>query len=154
MIKAGLVGGVIGFIYVMSLTLLSPFCTLCFTPLLGIGVGYLANHFDKPLRAEGSLSRGSIAGIITGAAVVTGQIGATLVNGVLITNLENMPAILSEIGLPQILIADTDQYWRSTLTASSICSMLNLLLIVGLGAVGGAIWYQKQNQNAPTTLSF
>lgn len=146
MVKAGLIGSVIGFIYVMSLTLLSPFCTLCLTPLLGVGVGYLANHFDKPPQIEGSLSRGSIAGIITGTGVVVGQIAAALVNGILVTNLEDLPALLDELGLSQLVITDTTQYWQTTLTLSSVCSLFNLMLITGLGAAGGVIWFQQREQ--------
>ena len=58
MLKAGLIGAIIGFVYITSLTLISPFCTLCVTPLLGIGIGYLANRFDTPPNVEASLGRG------------------------------------------------------------------------------------------------
>jgi hypothetical protein len=52
MIKAGLLGAIVGFIYVMSISLVSPFCTLCITPLLGVIVGYLAGQIVKPLNLE------------------------------------------------------------------------------------------------------
>ena len=146
MFKAGFLGSVIGFIYVMGLTLLSPFCTLCFTPLLGVGVGYLAGKFDEPGRTEASLSRGGVAGGITAIGVVIGQILATLVNGVLVTNLENLPGFIEELGLPPSLITESEQYWQGTLLTSSFCSVLNLLLIVGLGAVGGMLWFQRQGE--------
>jgi hypothetical protein len=155
MVRAGLIGAAVGAIYVMSLTLLSPFCTLCFTPLLGIGVGYLAGKLDKPTRLETSLSRGSVAGGITAVGVVVGQITATLVNGILITNLEDLSAFLQELGLPQSLMFEADEYWQSTLIAGSFCSALNLMIIVGLGAVGGLLWFQRhdQQQTAPVASS-
>lgn len=142
MIKAGLLGLVIGFIYVMSITLISPFCTLCFTPLLGISVGYLANRFDHPLKFEASLGKGTIAGAMTGFGALLGQMLAAVVNGILVTNWEELPALFKEFGFTQF--PNPDEYWQTTLMANSMCSLLNLALIAGLGAVGGAIWFQRQ----------
>jgi MFS family permease len=149
-IKAGLIGAVAGFIYVMSLTLLSPFCTLCFTPLLGIGVGYLAGWFDTPQTSEVSMRRGGIAGGITGLAVMIGQILATLVNGILVTNSEELPKLLQEFGLSELILTESNQYWQATLTANSICSVFNLFVIAGLGAVGGMIWFQRRQSSLLT----
>lgn len=146
MIKAGLIGAVTGFIYVMSLTLVSPFFTLCFTPLLGIGVGYLAGRFDHPSKAEASLSRGSIAGGIAGIGAALGQMLATVVNAVLVTHSEQLPNLLRQFGLSQFIITDPNQYWRAALTANSFCSVVNLMIIAGLGAVGSVIWFQRQNR--------
>ena len=151
MIKAGLIGAVAGFIYVMSITLLSPFCTLCITPLLGIGVGYLAGWFDTPHRSEASLVRGAIAGGITGFGVVVGQMLATVVNAILVTNSEQLPILLRQIGLPDLIITDSNQYWEATLTANCGCSIFNLLIIAGLGALGGLIWFQRRHKASVTT---
>lgn len=148
MIKAGLIGAGVGFIYMMSLTLLSPFCTLCFTPILGIGVGYVAGWFDRPLRAESSLSRGTIAGGITGLGVVIGQMAATIVNGILVTRSDRLPLLMREFGLSETFIVDGEEYWQTTLTLSSFCSVFNLALIVGLGALGGIIWFQRHGANS------
>lgn len=142
MIKAGLLGLVLAFIYVMSITLVSPFCTLCFTPLLGIGVGYLANWFDQPLKFEASLGRGAAAGGMTGFGALLGQMAAAVVNGILVTNWEELPALFKEFGFTQF--PNPDEYWQTTLTANSMCSLLNLALIAGLGMVGGALWFRWQ----------
>lgn len=153
MIKAGLLGASLGFIYVMSLTLVSPFCTLCLTPLLGVGVGYLANVFDKPAKMEGCLSRGLVAGLIAGLAVVVGQLAATLVNGVLVTNFEDLPGLMRDFGLPQVLLEDTGEYWQATLLLSSVCGVLNFLMIAGLGALGGLLWFRRQERQAAAALA-
>ena len=145
MIKAGLIGAVIGFIYVMSLTLISPFCTLCITPLLGLSAGYLAGWFDAPTKSEISLYRGSVAGGIAGFGVVCGQMLATVVNGILVTNSEQLPQLMREVGLSDFLLANSDQYWQATMTTNSVCSVFNLFLIAGLGALGGLIWFQRRN---------
>lgn len=144
MIRAGLIGAVTGFIYVMSLTLVSPFCTVCFTPFLGIGIGFMAGWFDRPLKAEVSLGKGTIAGGIAGAGVVIGQILAAIVNGVLVTNSEELPVLMREMGLSQLVINDAE-YWQATLTLNSFCSIFNLALMVGLAAVGSMIWFQRHS---------
>ncbi|MDH3674428.1 MAG: hypothetical protein OES12_02955 [Anaerolineae bacterium] len=146
MFKSGFLGAAVGFIYTMSLTLLSPLCTFCFTPPLGLAVGYVASWFDKPLRAEASLSRGTIAGALTGLGVVAGQMAATLVNGILVTNSEQLPILIREFGLSQAILTSSDEYWQATLTLNSFCSVFNFALIVGLGAVGGLIWYQRNRE--------
>ena len=153
MVKAGLIGAVAGFIYIMSLTLLSPFCTLCVTPLLGIAVGYLAGWFDTPQNSEVSLVRGAAAGGITGFGVVVGQMLASVVNAILVTNSEELPKILRQIGLSELVITDSNQYWQATLTANSICSLFNLLIIAALGAIGGLIWFQRRQKTSISTAS-
>jgi hypothetical protein len=152
MIKVGLIGAGIGLIYVMSLTLLSPFCTLCFTPLLGVGIGFATGWFDKPIKVEASLRRGVIAGGITGAGVVMGQILAAIINGILVTNSEDLPILMREMGLPQLMINDTE-YWQATLTLNSFCSLFNLLLVIGLAAAGSMIWFQRHNSSLAATSS-
>ncbi len=153
MIKAGLIGAVTGFIFVMSLSLLSPFCTLCYTPLLGLGVGYLSGWFDAPLEAKVSLSRGGIAGGIAGIGAVAGQTLAAIVYGILFTHSEKWPNILREMGgilgepkLFQSIIADPGEYWQALLTTSILCSAFNLVIVAGLGAVGGIMWFQRQTR--------
>lgn len=152
MIKAGLLGAVFGFIYTMAITLFSPFCTVCFTPLLGLGVGYLAGWADTPASFEASLRRSAVAGGITGLAVIVGQMAATLVNGVLVTNAEQLPKMLEEFGLGQFAVIDSTQYWQTTIIANSICSVLNLVIVAGLGALGGLIWFQRHHKTASVSI--
>jgi hypothetical protein len=147
-IKAGIIGAIAGFIYVMSLTLLSPFCTLCFTPLLGVGVGYLAGWIDAPPSLNISIVRSGTAGGITGMAVMAGQILATVINAVLVTNSKQLPELMREIGLVQFATIDNAQYWQTTVIGNSICGSLNLLIITGLGAAGGLLWFQRHRPDA------
>lgn len=153
MIKAGAIGAAIGLIYIMSLSLLSPVCTLCLTPLLGLSVGYLAAWFEKPADARASLSRGTIAGGVSGLGVVVGQMMATVVNGVLVTNSDRIPALMNEMGLSQFVITNNDEYWQSILAINSFCSMFNLVLVAGLGALGGVIWFQRHQSRLLSGIS-
>ena len=143
MLKSGLIGAGVGFIYVMSLTLLSPLCTLCLVPFLGLGVGFLASWFDQPKTLETNLGRGVVAGGITGIGITGGQILATVVSGILVTNLNDLPATLGELDIFQSVIINPDQYWQTTLTVGVFCSMFNLALVTGLSALGSFLWYQR-----------
>jgi hypothetical protein len=138
---------VFGFIFVTNLTLLSPFCTLCLTPLLGIGVGYLSGWLDTPTEAKRSLLRGGIAGGVSGIAAVAGQMLATVVFGILVTNSERLPNLARESGLSEFFITDPNEYWEATLLFGTFCSAFNLLIIAGLGAVGGLIWFQQRQKH-------
>jgi hypothetical protein len=138
MIKAGVIGAGFGFIYIMSLALLLPLCTLCFSPLLGMGVGYLAGWFDKPLKLETSLGKGGIAGGIASVGVVAGQILANIVYCILVTN----STWLQQMGFIQANL-NQDECWQITLTLSSFCGLFNLVVIVGLAAIGSLVWFQR-----------
>jgi len=153
MLKAGVIGAVASFIYVTSLTLLSPFCTLCFTPLLGIGVGYLAGQFDRPPKAETSLYRGAMAGGITGVVTAISQMLASVVNAILVTNSEELPKLMQEFGFSELVITETREYWQVTLSVNALCGVFNLFVIAGLAALGGLIWFQRQQREALSSLS-
>lgn len=147
MLKASLIGAIIGFILMMSLSLLSPLCTLCFTPLLGIGVGYLTGWFETPSKLKISLIRGSLAGSLTGIGVVIGQMLAAVINGILVTHLEQFPMLIHELRqISQLVIADARDYWKFILVINTFFSAFNLVIIAGLGAVGGLIWFERQGK--------
>jgi len=146
MLKAGLIGAGVGFIYVTGLTLISPFCTLCFTPLLGLGVGYLADWFDTPRQASVSMGKGIIAGGMTGMGAITGQILAGVISSILVTHLEQLPVLMSQLGLAEFVITDANEYWQATLTSNAFCGLLNVALITGLGAAGSLLWFQRRNR--------
>ena len=153
MFKSGLIGAGVGFVYVMSLALLSPLCTLCLVPFLGLGVGFMASWFDKPERLEANLGRGVVAGGITGLGVTIGQILATIVTGILVTNLEELPAGFEQLAVFEPVLVDPAQYWQTTLAVGAFCSIFNLALIVGLGALGSLLWFQQYKKNTLNTVS-
>jgi hypothetical protein len=150
MIKAGLAGAVIGFIYVMSLTLISPLCTVCFTPVLGLGIGYLAGRLAQPPKIEAGLAAGLVAGGITGVSAMLGQMLATVVNGILVTHWDQLPFFMTELGLPQI--SNIGEYWQATLAANVLCGLLNLGAVIGLSGLGSVIWYQRRHHKLLSTL--
>lgn len=146
MLKAGLFGAVIGLLYVMGLALFFPVCVLCFTPLLGLGVGYMAANIDEPVNSEASVGRATLAGIIASVGALVGQILAALVNGILITNSENFPDAIIALGVPASLTIGPNQYWQGILVLGSLCSVLNMTVIIGLAALGGQLWFRRQRR--------
>ncbi|MEM7343236.1 MAG: hypothetical protein AAF485_03265, partial [Chloroflexota bacterium] len=154
MIKSGLIGAAAGFVYVSTLTLVSFLCTLCFTPLLGLAVGWLAAHFDRPQESGVSATKGFMAGGITGAGVVIGQMMASVINATLITNseqwprlMEELPIIMEQLGSAEFAMLNAEQYWQTTLTLNAVFSFVNLFIIAGLGAIGGIIWFQRKQRS-------
>jgi len=145
LLKAGLIGAIFGFIYVTSFNLISPFCTLCITPLLGLGVGYLAGWFDQPTTSQSCLSRGCVAGGITSTVILPGQAVATITNGIIVTNMEEWPNTINSLGLSPVIMNDYD-YWQVTMITNTFCGLFNVAIIVGLAAFGSLIWFQKQPQ--------
>ena len=146
MIRMGLIGAGVSFIYIMSLTLLHPLCTLCLVPFLGIAVGYGAGWLDHPLTLEASLGKGALTGGITGFGSTLGQMLATLVSGILVTNSEQLPLAMQELGLAQFMFSNSSEYWRAVLILNVFCSIFNLALMVGLGAAGSLIWFQRHQK--------
>lgn len=146
MFKAGLLGGLTGFIYVTSLNIFSPFCTLFITPILGLGVGYLAGWFDEPMTRQASIGRGVMAGTLTSGFVVCGQAIATLVNATIITNWEEWPTTVSSFGLSPAGITDYD-YWQATLITNTLCGLFNVIIIIGLAAIGSLFRFQRKSNH-------
>ncbi len=153
MIKAGLLGAALGLIYMMSVTLVSPFCTVCLTPLLGVGVGYLAGWFDQPVRAETSWRHGLAAALITGVGAITGQMLAAFVNAVLVTHSDQLNVFLREVGFTDLVINDPVAYWQATITLNLFCGVFNLALLAGLGAAGGMLWFQRHRAHSLAVIS-
>jgi hypothetical protein len=159
MIKAGFIGAIVGFIYVTSLALLIPLCTLCFTPLLGVGVGYLASWFDRPQTVNTSVNRGIIASAIAAVGAIGGQMLASIIYNILLTNSEQWPIILEqlmilmrEFGLTEPSFTDTSEYWQTTMITNGFCGLINWGIIMTLGAVGGMLWFRRQNSRRVTSL--
>ena len=141
MLKAGFIGAGLGFIYISSLYLFAPLCTLCLTPVLGVGVGYLAARFDEPETIETGMIRSMVAGLITASAVMIGQVVAALVKGILITNWSWARIIVEQMGWPDAVITD---YWQNAIIGDSICGIFNLTIIIGSAIIGNILWFQRQ----------
>jgi MFS family permease len=148
MLKASLIGAAVGFVYVMGLTLLlSSLCTLCFTPFLAAGAGYLAARFDRPTLPAISIKRGATAGVLAGGGMLLGLICATLVHGILLTHSPTMVSAMAplarELGIENVF-TNPDNYWELIFRTNSMCGLLNLMIMATAGAAGGRLWLRQQ----------
>lgn len=150
MLKTGFIGAAVGFIYVATLNLFSPFCTLCITPFLGVGVGYFTGWVDRPAKAQAAIGRAVIAGSIVSFAILLGQIVATTTNAIIVTNLENWSTTIQEFGFSHTAISDYD-YWQATIITNAVCGLSNILLIISLSVFGSLIWFRQQTKSSNAT---
>jgi MFS family permease len=150
MIKAGVLGGIVALIYAMGLALLSPLCTVCFMPVLGLGVGYLAGWLNRPAEAPRAITAGLVSGGMTGLGATLGQLLAGFVFSVLFASPEQLNLVMQELGFTDIPPLTAGQYWQSILFINSMCGITNWLLLVGLSVVGCVGWMRQHRQTSLT----
>ncbi|PKN91188.1 MAG: hypothetical protein CVU44_20730 [Chloroflexi bacterium HGW-Chloroflexi-6] len=135
MVKSGLIVGAILFVLVlMASSILSPFCALCFPLFAGLGAGYLAGQFEKPL-PEDALKRGALAGALAGGIAIFAQFLAALINAIVLQNPQFNPGYL--FGTQPI---DPALIWVGQIGGSVCIGLLNIGLMAGFGALGGLLW--------------
>ncbi len=143
MLKSGLIIGAVAFLSAAgAAAIVSPLCAVCVGVLLGLPAGYLAGVFDKPMDSGEALKFGAGAGAIAGVGGVIGQLVAAVINALVIGS-TFLADFYEQVGLPP---TDTSSVWMVQLTLACIVGLLNLALMAGLGAGGGAIWFQTTGQ--------
>ncbi|MBN1428085.1 MAG: hypothetical protein JXB07_06845 [Anaerolineae bacterium] len=153
MYKSGIILAVVALVVVVGLTLLSPICTPCGALLLGLGAGFLAGVFDKPLDNGGSAKAGAIAGGIGGIGALLGQAIGALLNSVLLGP-EGTAELLSQMGVDVGSdAAYASSYWVSTIGMAACVGIFNIALMAGLGALGGLLWWQVTGKNTAASSS-
>jgi hypothetical protein len=146
MIKAGLIAGAVAFVMVVAAgAVVSPFCTPCAGILVGLLAGYLAGVFDKPLNGGAGAKSGAVAGAIAGVLGILGNFTAGVING-LVVNPAAVGALARQFGLTAPSM-DQSTIWVSQLTMACCIGLVNLVLMAGLGAAGGALWTSFNKQN-------
>lgn len=150
MVKSGMIFGVLAFVLILGVTLISPFCGICLGLVIGLAAGYVAGVFGKPASSSEAVKMGAIAGAIAGALGLVGQI----IGGVLISAVVN-PATLEQFyktfGLPNVSLTQT-QITTSQLLAAGCIGAFNILWMAIFGLAGGALWYQLRGKNQTVTV--
>jgi hypothetical protein len=145
MLKSGIIFGLIGFVLVLGVSvLISPFCSICFTVLLGLGAGYVAGVFERPLDSGEAWKRGAGAGALAGGLVILGQLIAGGVNANFMANDPNAQIVNELLGLPP---ADPAMLWLGAVFAACCFGLVNVGILAGLGAAGGALWGNMNTTN-------
>jgi hypothetical protein len=139
MLKSGIIFGVIGFVLTLLLSLVSPICSVCVAIGLGLGAGYVAGVYERPLTNEAGLRAGLIAGGLTGGLMIPGGIIAAVINAGAMQGTGGQ-AFTELFGLPP---QQTEVIWAAQLIASCCVGLINLGILAGFGAGGGALWFSR-----------
>ena len=142
MLKSGLIAGGVTFVLALGFTLLSPLCVPCLAFFLGLGAGYLAGVFEKPLDNGSSAKSGAVAGAIGGVGAIIGQMGGALLNAVIVGP-EKAVKLVEQLGIPVATSNDFGAaYWVGIIGSGCCFGLLDVALMAGLGALGGLLWWQ------------
>jgi len=148
MLKSGLIFGLIALLFGIGLSLLSPLCVPCLTIFLGLAAGYVANVFDKPAQGA-AVKNGALAGLIGGAGAMIGQaIGGGL--NILIAGPEQTAEIMRQFGMPTGGDQFAAGYWVGRIGSVCCTGVFDIILMAGLGALGGLLWWQFSGKNTVT----
>jgi hypothetical protein len=152
MVKAGLILGIVMLVLGAGGSLITPICVPCIALIAGAGAGYLACVYAKPATSGGTAKVGAGAGTISGAGALIGQVIGGILNAVIVGP-EGAVAVAEAWGLP--VSPDPNIYYVSFIGSGLCFGILDVLLMAGLGALGGILWYQISGKKAsPTTPSY
>lgn len=147
MIKAGLILGAVMLVLGIGGSLITPLCVPCLAVLAGIGAGYLAGVFDKPLTSGESAKVGAIAGAIGGAGALLGQIIGGILNSAL-ADPQDIINMMEQFGLPTTYDPGMIRFGQ---IGGGVCfGLLDIVLMAGLGALGGILWQQIAGKKTDT----
>jgi len=144
MVKSGLIAAAVMLVVSVGITLLFPICSPCLAIFFGVGAGYLACVFDKPIDNSQSAKAGAIAGAIGGGGSVVGQLIGGVLNAVIVGP-EQAADLLEQFGLEGPVGGPT--YYLSAIGTPVCIGLLNVALMAGLGALGGILWWQMSGKN-------
>jgi len=144
MVKAGLILGVVMLILGIGGSLITPICVPCIALMAGLGTGYLASVFDRRATSSDAAKIGAGAGAIAGVGALLGQIIGGILNA-LIVGAEGAAAVAEAWGLP--VAPDPNIYYVSFIGAGVCIGIVDVVIMAGLGALGGVLWYQITGKN-------
>ncbi len=150
MVKSGLIFGVVAFVLILGITLLSPFCGICLGLVIGLAAGYVSGSFSKPPSSTDSIRMGAIAGAIAGVFGLAGQIIGGVLNS-MVVNPATLEQFYKTFGIPNVSLTQT-QITSSQLLAAGCVGLFNVAWMAIFGLAGGALWYQVRGKNQPVTM--
>jgi hypothetical protein len=150
MFKSGLIIGAVMLVLTIGASLLTPLCVPCLALLAGAGAGYLAGMFDKPSASGASAQTGAGAGAIGGVGALIGHLAGGAANAIFVGP-EDVADLLRGLGLPAS--SDPTTYYVGAIGGACCIGLVEVLLMAGLGALGGLLWYQITGKNAARSSS-
>jgi hypothetical protein len=146
MLRSGLIAAAAMLVLAIGVTLLSPYCVPCVALLIGLGAGGLAGMFDKPANGGASAQSGAEAGALGGLGAILGHLIGGGLNAVLVGP-GGAARVLSQIGVSEPGMTPTS-YYAFTFGGACCLGLLEVLLMAGLGALGGLLWWQMRGKSA------
>lgn len=146
MLKSSLIFGIVAFILGAGITLLSPLCVPCVAIFLGLGAGAVAGAFEKPRSTSASAKIGALSGVFSGIGAILGQMIGSGFNA-MIVGPEAAQQFMQQFGMTLPTSGNFDAAYYFGVFGSACCiGLLDLMIIAGLGAVGGLLWWQITGQ--------
>lgn len=147
MTRAGLIGAAVIFVLAFGLSFVSGLIVPCCAIVIGLGAGYLAGMWERPNQNGRAVQRGVLAGVIAGVGVVLGQTIGTLVNAYMLGPSASL-AMAEQLGFNAGGASVDPTVFYLTSGATGCCfGLFSLVLMAGLGALGGVIWWQTTGKN-------
>lgn len=136
--KAGIIIGIAAFVLALAAAAgISPLCgLLCVSPVAGAVAGYLAGAFDKPATGEGGAKSGAIGGAVGGVGAFLGQAMAGVINALFAKQ------IAAFAGRTFGTATDVNTVRLGALGWGLCGGVVDIVIMAGLGALGGYLWYQ------------
>jgi len=148
MVKAGIIVGIVALVLILGSTfLMSPLCSPCWGIVLGLAAGYLAGVYEKPLAQNDMIKKAVIAGVIAALFAGVGSLIGAILNGAYL-NPADLQNIYQFLNLPATM-PDETTIWVGQIGSACCVGLLNLAVMAGLGAAGGALWWQVRGKNNP-----
>ncbi len=144
MVKAGLIVGAIMLVLGTGGGLLIPplLCVPCLAVLAGLGGGYLAGQFDRPSAGNLAAKAGAGAGAIGGIGAVIAHLILGAVSAFTVGP-EGAAELLRQMGLDPGTNATSPAFYYGGALGGACCfGLFEVVLLAGLGALGGLLWYQ------------
>jgi hypothetical protein len=145
MYKSGLIFGAVMFVLALVITLILPYCVPCAALLVGLAAGYVAGVYLKPAEQNLATRSGAIAGAVAGIGVILGEMIGAVINGATVGP-EKIMQIFQQFGINTGFQMTTTEYWASQLGINFCISLVSVILMAGLGALGGLIWWNSKGK--------
>ena len=142
MIKSALIIGLAALALAVGASLISPLCVPCLALFAGLAAGYLTGTFEKPSSNANAAKRGTLAGVIGGIGALLGQAIGAAINASMVGP-DQALELMRQWGFDTQFSGDYEtSYWLALAGSACCMGILDVVLMAGLGALGGLLWWQ------------
>ncbi len=148
MVKSGLiVGGITLVLGIIGGFIFPLVCIPCTALFAGVGAGYLAGRFEKPLTTGDSARRGAGAGAIGGVGALLAHVIAGVANAATLGP-GGANDLLKSLGIPLSSTSDPTLFYGGAVAGACCFGLVEVVLMAAVGALGGLLWYQLTGKSA------